>query len=69
MLFGRNLTASEAMSLQIVDLTTSPDQLETVAAKLINDVLGKHGIDRETLSTVKRDVYMRSDFEVRSAKL
>lgn len=68
-LFGRRLTATEALTLQIVDMATSMDQLEVEAANYISSALGKHGLEREALGRVKEDVYGDREFSDVGAKL
>lgn len=56
-LLGKRLTARDSLELQLVDLVTKQDSLNTEAAKLLHEVLGKYGLDRTALGQNKADVY------------
>ena len=56
-IFSQKLTAQEAKSLQLVDAVTTEDKLLESAAKLIWTALGPKGIDRKSLTNMKRDIY------------
>ena len=59
-IFSQKLTAQVAKSLQMVDVVTSEDKLLDSATKLIWTALGPKGLDRTTLTNVKRDIYGNS---------
>ena len=56
-IFSQKLTAQEAKTLQMVDVVTSEDKLLDAAAKLIWTALGPKGLDRISLTNMKRDIY------------
>ena len=57
LLFAKRLTADQARNLGLVDVVTEEDKLVDEAKKLIKLALGKNGLDRNALGTIKKDIY------------
>ncbi|XP_045194338.2 uncharacterized protein LOC123549961 [Mercenaria mercenaria] len=56
-ILGKQLTARDSHDLQLVDIVSPQESLNDDATKLLHDVLGKNGIDRQSLKQMKADIY------------
>lgn len=54
---GRRYTAEEAKEAGIVDEVCPMSELEERALTAARKLAGKDGLDRQTLSSIKRDLY------------
>lgn len=59
-IFARRITAPEAKQLGIVDVVTELSNIIPEAKKLATMALGPKGIDRDMLTTMKKDIYPRT---------
>ena len=57
MVLGRRYTGEEARAAGIVDEVAPLDHLKETAISAANRLAGSEGLDRKTLSTLKRDLY------------
>ena len=56
-MFSKRLAAAEARALRLVDVIAPVENLYQSALELINTALGARGLDRQSLSRMKRDIY------------
>ena len=57
MVLGKRYTGIEAEAAGIVDEVCPPAQLRDTAIAAAGRLAGSEGLDRKTLSTLKRDLY------------
>ena len=56
-LFSKRFRATEAKTLGLVDRVTSEDNLYQCALEVIKTALGARGLDRKSVSRMKREIY------------
>ena len=57
MVLGKRYNGEEAKAAGIVDEVCPPAQLKGTAMAAANKLAGSEGLDRKTLTTLKRDLY------------
>ncbi|XP_072013241.1 uncharacterized protein [Amphiura filiformis] len=57
LIFGKRYTADEAFKVGLVDAVCEESQLLNCACKLARQCIGKNGLDRAMLKTMKMDLY------------
>lgn len=57
LLFAKRLTSDHAKRLGLVDEVSEESKMADAAKRLINETLGRSGLERDIVKAMKKDIY------------